>query len=221
MNNIEKNLTVLIGTCDKYHKLWDNFQICFDRYWKFNTKNIFVSEKLEVPTITKTKFDTITFDGNSKWGARMLRGVESCQTDYIYFILDDYFLNYEMSNSQLDNYLQQMKLHNMDRLQISPSGFQQYQSVDYTDFLKFKQNSSYLISMQPSIWNKRFLQKVLSETYSPWDFEIRGSALLKKSNHNIFIDKSMNSIYFNAVRKGFKKSSGWDEFKIKENLKDF
>lgn len=61
--------------------------------------------------------------------------------------------------------------------------------------------------MQPSIWRKEFLLITLLSTFSPWDFELKGTELLKNKESNIFIDKLVKNVYFHGVGKGFKKSS--------------
>ena len=48
-----------------------------------------------------------------------------------------------------------------------------------------------------------------------------GSSLLLNTEHKTFADVTMPRTYFNAVRIGFNKSVGWEEFRIKEKLKDF
>lgn len=211
------NLTTLIGTCDSYSSLWEPFQITFNRYWKLNTENIFVGETVEVPHYTDTKFTTILSESET-WGARMRKGIESCKTDYIFFILEDYFFNYSYTEKQLQDYLEICDKHNIDRLQISPSGHQLYSEIEVDGVVQFSNNSEYLISMQPSIWRKSFLYEVLLPEYSPWDFEIEGSHKMLKEKSNIFIDKKVPSVYFNAVRKGKSKSPGWKEFFIQQNI---
>jgi len=212
-----KNLTVLIGSCDSYHRLWKPFQICFDRYWKHDTKNLFVTENDSVPGYTPTEFVTLT-PGNLSWGERMYKALDSIDTDYVFWILEDYFFDYTYTKEELENYLEFMKSHNVDRLQISPSGHQKYTDEVIKGFTKFADDSNYLISLQPSIWSVDFIKKVLDTEYSPWDFEIKGSNKLKNTVHNIFIDTNKGGVYFNAVRKGLKKSKGWDNFFKKENL---
>ena len=88
--------------------------------------------------------------------------------------------------------------------------------------------SQYIISMQPSIWRKSFLQKALLKNYSLCDFDLTGSYVLNstnnpftQTNHRVYTDEKAPKRYFNAVRKGFVKSVGWEEFKEKEKLNDF
>ena len=216
-------LSVLIGTCDLYSPLWEPFQITFDRYWKFNTKNLFVGETVEVPNYTDTKFETI-ISGKGKWGERIRKGIEVCEEEYIFFILEDYFLNYTYSEEQMNTWLVDMKKYDIDRLQISGPDVQRYDNVPDCPYKRFT-NNEYLISVQPSIWKKSFLLETINPNYSPWQYEVTGSQVLAKSNikHNTFVDTTVTNTrkYFNAVRVGFKKSPGWEEFRIKEKLKDF
>lgn len=210
------NLGVLIGSCDSYSKLWEPFQICFDRYWKHSTTNVFVTDTLDVPQYTETKFETVKAEGS--WGSRMLKGLDAIKEDYIFFILEDYLFNYTYSEEDINKYIELCIKHNIDRLQLAPSGYQTYLDEQVDGLNKFTPNSGYLVSMQPSIWKKEFIKKTLLPNYSPWDFELTGSRLLLNSDSNIFIDKNVPPVYFNAVRRGMNKSPGFNEFFERENL---
>jgi len=216
------NLSVLIGTCDKYSPLWENFSICFNRYWQIDTNNIFVGETKEVPN-----FKTILCDVNRPWGERMLTGIEEC-SDYIFFILDDYFFHTSFTFDQINTYVQDANMFNINRLQIAPSSLQQYALDPLCPYNSIVDTSKYILSMQPSIWKKSFLKKVLLKEYSPWDFELTGSRVLHTlrdkqttCKHRVYIDQNAPDCYFNAVRVGFKKSPRWEEFKNREQLKEF
>ena len=212
------DLSVLIGSCDAYKELWEPFQICFNRNWKHHTKNIIVTDTLEVPVTTDTPLLTVKETGS--WGKRMKKGLDSIASDYVLFLLEDYLLTYTYTEEQLENYIYICKKHNIDRLQISPSGHQLYSNIEVDGVTKFSNNSQYLISMQPSIWKKSFLYEILFSEYSPWDFEIQGSNKLLTQGYNIFIDKKVPSVYFNAVRKGKQKSPGWEEFFQQQGIKE-
>jgi hypothetical protein len=211
------NLTVLIGSCDAYSEVWRPFQICFERYWHFNTEKIFVTEKLNVPNYTEVKYKSVLSDKKS-WGGRMLDGLKECKTEFVFFILEDYFFDYSYSETQMITWLSDMNRYNINRLQISPSGHQTYNKIEGMPYHQINKGSNYLISMQPSIWRVDFLYDNLKDGYSAWDFEKTGSNLLKDKEEHTFIDRSVGSVYFNAIRRGFKKSEGWDKFIEKENI---
>ena len=157
----------------------------------------------------------------------MLEGVNKC-SEYIFFILDDYFLSDYWEEDLFKEYITNIKKYNINCLQISPSDFQTYSTELDCPYLQILDSSEYIISMQPSIWRKSYLQKVLLSHYSPWDFEVAGSLDLKvngdphtQKKWRVYRDNNAPKRYFNAVRRGFKKSSGWLEFKEKEKLNDF
>lgn len=220
-----KDLTVLIGTCDSYSPLWKNFQILFDRYWHFNTKNIFIGETKEVPQYTDTKFETIKCGKNLSWGERMRKGIHE-SGNKVLFLLEDYYLRYAFSEKTIDKYLSDFDKYGMNRLQISASGFQTITYNHLINYYQLTHDSKYLISMQPSIWRKSFLLDNLLPSYSPWEFETQASSLIKNTDHRIFADLSISQhatdlgteIYFNAARKGLQPSKGLNDFLISERL---
>ena len=58
--------------------------------------------------------------------------------------------------------------------------------------------------------------------YSPADFEVKNTDKYKGHVINTYIDASINfPVYFNAVRRGFKKSEGWESFRLQQGLKEF
>lgn len=228
---LKNNITVVVGSCDAYNKLWKNFQICFDKYWDHQTNNIFITEQIPITNYTAKHF-TPVLSNRKNWGERMLEGIAQCETKYIFFILEDYFLHYKYSEEQLKEYIDLMDLNNIDRLQISPSDFQSYYNCQYIKpnytisddkYLRLEKHSLYSISMQPSIWNTNYLKYVLLPEYSPWEFEINGSQSISNDsrNHCIFVDSTIQNVYFNAVRKGFIKNDNWYNFRTKHNLEDF
>lgn len=214
------NLTVLVGSCDHYSPLWENFQICFDRYWDRNTRNILSTESKLLKNITKTEIETHN-TGNGNWGSRMLSSIGQIKTDFIFFILDDYFLDKKYPEGDIETYIDDMIKYDFDRLQISKANLQKYEKSTNTRYHRLIPQSDYLISMQPSIWKKSFLEQVLKPEYSPWDFEMKGTPNIRNSNYNIVSDNKCPKMYFNAVRRGFKKSKDWEEFRKKENLNNF
>lgn len=216
---VKDKLTVLIGTCDKYEPLWENFTTCFNKYWQIDTRNIFVGETKPIPG-----FESVLPGLNLPWGQRMLEGIKEC-SEYIFFLLDDYFLSDYWTEDLIKNYVKDIIKYNFNSLLISPSDFQTCLADLNSPYSNILDTSEYIISMQPTIWRKDYLQQVLLSHYSPWDFELTGSYVLNtqktQETWKAYKDISAPSRYFNAVRKGFIKNPRWEEFKEKENLKDF
>ncbi len=227
MNQIEKhgigvimdNLTVLVGTCDKYSVLWKNFSKCYEKYFPYDVKTLFVGE-----TIASSKYDTYLpgkSEGRPIWGKRIRDSLQFIQTDYLLFLLDDYFLHFDYTKDRLSQYVSDMDKYGMNRLQISRSSGQIYLGTNDT-YLKFHPQSDYQFSLQPSIWRKDWIKVNCPDDFSPWDFEIKNNAKYMGVDTRTYLDPSINfPVYFNAVRSGFIKSDGWEEFRTREGLEDF
>ena len=199
----QTKITVLISSCDAYSILWDDFEKFFKKHWHVDCDVILVSE-----TKINSSFKTIT-PGKNSWGYRNLEALKEVKTELVFWLLDDYFLCGSFSKKNINTYIKDFIKLEMDRLQISPRGVKKklysfnFPDEDQTPKFSYKKilcDSEYSISMQPSIWRKSYITKILKPHYSPWQFEVEGSKL--NYSNKVYIDESINfHSYFNAVRK--------------------
>ena len=210
------NISVLIGCCDDYSFLWDNFNTLFKKYWKLKTKNYLVSETKD---FIDGDYITLT-PGKLPWGQRMLNAIDLIDTDYIFFILDDYYLSEEINYELINEHINFLEEYSANKIMLDIDyGEPIYQLNHIKDNLyTFKNGSDYLNSIQPSIWEKKYLKKVLKPNYSPWDFELVGNEYTKSINPKILLNKRNSHMYFNFTRIGGRLSDGWEDFLKKENL---
>jgi hypothetical protein len=211
------NITVLIGSCDKYSYLWDNFDFLFKKYCELNTKKILVSETL---TFNNTEYTTTCF-GNIPWGERILKSLELVETEYVFFILDDYYFTESLSKDFLQNHIDILEKKGAVKIMMDIDyGYPIYTLKHLEDNLyQFGENSQYLNSVQPAIWKTEYLKKVLKPNYSPWDFELIGNEYTKTLKPIILLNARPKHVYFNIMRKGGILSDGWQDIFKKENLK--
>jgi hypothetical protein len=210
------NLSVLIGSCDAYSPLWENFDVLFQRYWNLDTKNILVSETL---AFDNKQYKTIT-PGYKSWGERMLAGLDTIETDYTFFILDDYYLTEPFSATLVQEHMDLLNQYNAVKIMMDIDYGEPTYYLEHIedDLYKFKNHSSYLNSVQPSIWKTSYLKQVLKPEYNPWQFEIEGNAYTQSIEPLILLKKRDSHMYFNFVRIGGRISEGWEQLYQKENL---
>lgn len=208
------NLTVLVGTCDDYSPLWANFKKCFNKYFPYDVNLLFVGETKKVPG------HATYLPGKLEWGSRVRNSLSLVKDDYVFFLLEDYFLSFDYGLDRINSYIKDMEEYSMNRLQISKSDFQTY--IPQEKYWKFANNSSYSFSMQPSIWRKDWIHDNCPDNFSPWNFECVNSDKYMGRDTKTYLDRSIDFyVYFNAVRRGFKKSDGWESFRQREALEDF
>jgi hypothetical protein len=210
------NISVLIGTCDSYSPLWKNFDILFQRYWQLKTKNILVSETV---TFENELYQTIT-PGQKQWGERMLLGLDEIDTEYTFFILDDYYLTEPFTEEFIQNHISILEQYGAQKIMMDIDYGEPIYYLEHLrdDLYKFKNHSDYLNSVQPSIWKTDYLKTVLKSEYSPWNFEIEGNVYTQTLDPIILLKKRPEHMYFNFVRIGGRISEGWEAVYLKEGL---
>lgn len=210
------NLTTIVGTCDSYLDLIPGFSILYERYFEPNIETLIVSEteNLDIP---KYKFIT---PGKKQWGERIINALSETKTEYVFFVLDDYYLSQLLTNEYIEYLLKFMDNRKVNKIMLSPvPDFAKYEYLESINTMhKMSPTSPWLTSVQPAIWRKSELLKFLKPEYTPWNFEVEGSKLAKNNVENYFVAKLDNPIYFNMVRKGKQPSPGWEEFLKEQNL---
>ena len=213
------NLTTIVGTCDSYLDLIPGFSILYERYFEPNIETLIVSEteNLDIP---KYKFIT---PGKKQWGERIINALSETKTEYVFFVLDDYYLSQLLTNEYIEYLLKFMDNRKVNKIMLSPvPDFAKYEYLESINTMhKMSPTSPWLTSVQPAIWRKSELLKLLKPEYTPWNFEVEGSKLAKNNVENYFVAKLDNPIYFNMVRKGKQPSPGWEEFLKEQNLTQY
>jgi hypothetical protein len=213
------NLTTIVGTCDSYLDLIPGFSILYERYFEPNIETLIVSEteNLDIP---KYKFIT---PGKKQWGERIINALSETKTEYVFFVLDDYYLSQLLTNEYIEYLLKFMDNRKVNKIMLSPvPDFAKYEYLESINTMhKMSPTSPWLTSVQPAIWRKSELLKFLKPEYTPWNFEVEGSKEAKNNIENYFVAKLDNPIYFNMVRKGKQPSPGWEEFLKEQNLTQY
>lgn len=197
------DLSIVVGSCDKYSFLWDKFTKRFNRYWNVDVelKKYLISETIEFSGDT---FETLKC-GKLPYTKCLEQTLENIKTKYILWLQDDYFMVKELPKQIiLDSYELISNNKNIIRVGIQPNS-KYYKSEKYNDkFLKLIKNSQYSVSMQSSIWDREKLLEFLNESpnESPWQFEINGSKRLNKTKYDVFFYELKDDWYKEAMKKG-------------------
>lgn len=203
--------TILIGTCDKYSFLWNDFVKLFNRYWDdtIKVKKYFLSETLSEDI---EDFEFIT-PGKIPYSDCIKNALDIIQTPYVLWLQDDYFLRKKINKDMFEYYFNFIEENNVNRFGIKENSRYYNKTHVIDNVWKINQNSMYTISMQASIWEINFFKSCLISNESPWDFEIKGTKRLNKKKHNIYFHLQETPWYIEGMKKGKMTS---DYHKIKE-----
>ncbi len=166
------NLSLLIHTFDEYKKFWPG---CWDSWHKH--MNQYLPKYFGSDIVHNVEGDAYKYiySGRGEWSDRLLNILDQIPTEYVLYCQEDHWPTSEPPNfSEMMKIVSEKKLL---RLQLSP--IVQFYSLTGSEIpLFFHPSSKYLVSHQPSIWNKKFLISCLEVSEDPWQNEYKGSLRL-------------------------------------------
>ena len=92
------DITLAIGTCDLYLKFVPNCIYLANKYLEPDIERLIIGET-EHLDIKNYKFIN---SGKLDWGQRMINGLNSVKTKYVFFILEDYYLSQKLTKEYFD-----------------------------------------------------------------------------------------------------------------------
>lgn len=181
---MKEKCTMLVSTCDSYEDTWEAFFKSLKRYWPSFNMTIVLNTESKNYKMENLDIKTFNLFKNKKvpWGARLIEHLKKIDTEYVLFMLDDFFLvkpvNEKMIN-QCIKYMDENKniavfcFHRVDDKNNIPS-------KKYKNFELRPKNGKYRLNCQTAIWRRERLIKFINKKESPWDFEIYGSIRSRK-----------------------------------------
>lgn len=191
-----KNKFAIVGIFyDGYYDLWEDFFELFNKFWpdcpypKYIVDN---SKDLEFDY--DYGFKVIHAGEGAEYSRRVQTALEKIDADYYFLILEDFFVGKSIDRDPFDGIIDFMIKNGIEYYSMPLQEFQdgdkprkQFESCEAID--KFTTKDEYLISCQPAVWMKSFLEKCIgNENYNAWIFE----GIYVKSNDahkQEFVDK--------------------------------
>lgn len=171
MENSTKSLTILVSSTDSYKDLWPNFFKCKEDFWKDCPFNTVLVNDIEKPDIRG--IEIINSGENATWSERMRNALSQISSDYICFILDDFYITNYVDSQEIINAINLMQRNEINYYKLFSLSRFTSPLCQNSDFLHcIPSNYYYGISLTPSIWNREyFLEKIGQGNYNPWKFE--------------------------------------------------
>ncbi len=171
--------TMLVNSCDKYADTWfPFFKILTDR-WK----------NIPYPIVLNTESRQFSFDGlditcfsfypegkNVPWGRRLKRTLKAIDSEYILFMLDDFYLLGDVDADRIEQCMKWMdEDHNIAVFCFWDTPGQNIQDGKYPGFEKRPQNGEYRLNCQAAVWRREHLIRYIRDHENPWEWELLGS----------------------------------------------
>jgi hypothetical protein len=185
-----RNIALIVHSCDRYELLYKGFDFFFSKYWDFGIEcNYYFAT--EEKTATINGFENVR-SGKGEWADRLAFLLkEKISEKYVLYFQEDMWLNKEV-NARFFNQLFELTLKN-NWQQVKLHSSEVYNTIATDYFIEGFQlskidnkTSDFLMSHQVTLWNKDFLLKQLYKKEHPWRNERNGTKRLKKLNPEIF-----------------------------------
>lgn len=199
---MDKKVSILVNSCDLYEDVWNPFFSLLKIQWSdcpydiyLNTENKnYICDFLDIKTISTGK--------EKNWTARIKAALDEIESDYIIFMLEDFFLLEQVDNSKLDAVISEIQ-NNSDVgfVFFTPIGVRY--DIEYkpnTLFSDVSKYADYRVNACLGLWKKEFLLQMLYLDGSPWEFEHNATRLSWLSNNRCcVINPDYSSIFTYSI----------------------
>lgn len=180
--HIENKMTILLCTCDSYEDLWQPFFTLFDKFGGELKKHPIIinteSKQYKYPNLNiKCINQKEPFNGMT-WGKRLRNVLSSISSEYVLFLLDDFFLTRKVNDSDykkilwcIDTMEQNQDIGGMNLIPLC--GADSTKEMD--GFYLINPGTPYRINAQACIWRRKVLFDSILDIESPWEWEVYGN----------------------------------------------
>lgn len=191
---------VLITTCLKYKKLWKPFFALFNKYWADCEYKVYLGTDCG-----RYDENTIEIGKDYNWATNCKKFLEKIPEDNVILLLEDNFFYKKIDNEKVKYYVSHLEENNIGFLRL-------YRYHTLGNLLPWPKcdglrtigdGGEYRITLQPAIWNKESLRRILTDGDDAWDVETK--------RNNVVFDKPFLTIpheeesvipYIQGVRRG-------------------
>ena len=168
------NLSVLIHTFNGYNWLWGG---CIEG-WKANYDQdypIYFGTDTEPDENTYFWHFKVLKSGEGSWSDRLSQLLSQIGTKYVFYAQEDHWPIKTVPN--LGKMMQLVEKYDLLRLHLAQN-HSYYTTEMRGEIGFFDPKSKYLVSHQPSIWDREFLMSMVSQNETPWINEYEGTKRL-------------------------------------------
>lgn len=195
-------LSIIIYSCWKNRDMWHVFSKLFKKYWAECPYNVvLVTDKCGKISSEELVFDRIV-ELDDTWAKMIKAAMYAAATPYVMLWMDDYLLCDYVNDEDIERQLNRAKEYCAAnfRLTESPKCCGNYK--DNQDIGYYKRGDAYSLSTQVGIWDQKFLNQLIHDEWSAWDFERIASLEKHEDTQPVLVALDYEFPYEEGVRKG-------------------
>ena len=173
--------TIVVSSCDAYSDLWEPFFKVLKDEW----------EGLErIPIVLNTESRSFSYEGldittmqlyrngqQASWTERLRRTLERIDTEYILFLLDDFFMQATVKADLIDRHVKWLDSDRSVSMLCYKETFASKNIKDgkYEGFERRPLFGAYKFNCQAALWRRKRLISYLKVDENPWEWETFGN----------------------------------------------
>ncbi|MFI3168656.1 MAG: hypothetical protein R3Y06_01755 [Faecalibacterium sp.] len=213
---MKSDYTILVSSCDAYRDLWDPFFTILKANWP---------ELAQQEIILNTEEETYAFEGLQvrtlglyqnkavpTWSQRLKDHLLAIESEYVLFLLEDFFLEAPVDQSKIDACLGYLQQNNqIAHFSFVPTLWECIEDGKFEGYVRRKQATPYKVNTQIGLWRKKELLALLRMHESPWEFEIYSNirARLRPRKYYCAIKGQPQAFTYDAVLGGAVHRGKW------------
>lgn len=184
----ENKCSILVTSCDKYEDAWTPFFGLFHVMWPdcpyhiyLNTETKdYISSKITVTSIHPQNPNDCK--GNPlSWSARLKCALEQIESEYILFMLEDFFLMSPVKSNVISKCISYMD-DNKDIVAFDFHSDPHTKEIFECFFAPVDKSYDYAVNTMTTLWRKEYLISLLRDE-SAWDFEFFATGRWRRSKN--------------------------------------
>ncbi len=188
---MDKRVTILVSSCDKYEDAWEPFFRLLQIQWpECENYKIVLSTESKQYNCDFLDVTTINTKEDISWSARLKNALEQIETEYVLFFLEDFFLLEKVRN---DIFSKSLELIESDpkigviTFNKRRFGAQFPETVDYERcFYNVKKKVENRTNVLVGLWRKEYYIKLIYGDENPWEYEKNSNIRSRYAGYKIY-----------------------------------
>lgn len=191
---MDNRLTVVVNSTDSFEDCWQPFFRLFSRYWGDCPYPIVLNTETKdfrcagLPVVASKVQRDSDESNRPPWSDCLMRCLDDLSTEYVLYLQDDYFLEAPVQTDRLASYLELMREHSIDHIQLMATDAKACGEPwpEALGLRRLRHDASYPVSTQAGLWRREVLRAYLRSGETGWRFE-RHAALRFFERHDRFL----------------------------------
>lgn len=178
-------MRIIVTSSHKMKKCWEPFHRLFKKYWPdCPWRRTLVTDRYD----GGWDEDVVSFDKDFGYSANLLQAISKIEDEVILLIMEDMFLNTKVDTEYVKMAVglmeEQPKYYGMFRLYPCPGSDVDIPETEEYGYIS--KGARYRVSCMAALWQTSILKKILPQTSTAWDFELKGTEISRGLQESFF-----------------------------------